>query len=161
MVNPKTTIMFKKQLIVLCIAFLSITVIAATAAAQNAPKADHVALYVKDMDKSVAFYEKVMLFKPLADPFHSEEHVVWLQTGEHTQLHLIQGAKDIPDRDMNIHYAYSVNDLAAFMKRLDELHIKYRSGNGEGKPQTRPDGVKQIYFQDPDNYWIEVNDDKF
>ena len=22
----------------------------------------------------------------------------------------------------------------------------------------RPDGVKQVYFQDPDGYWIEVND---
>ena len=29
-----------------------------------------------------------------------------------------------------------------------------------GKSNTvnvRPDGVKQIYLQDPDNYWIEVN----
>jgi len=23
------------------------------------------------------------------------------------------------------------------------------------------DGVSQIYLQDPDGYWIEVNDDKF
>lgn len=129
--------------------------------AQNEPHANHVALYVKDITKSVDFYEKVMLFKPLADPFHDTQHVVWLRTGEHTQLHLIQGAKDIPQRDMNIHYAYAVNNLPAFMKHLDELHITYRSGNGEGKPQTRPDGVLQIYFQDPDNYWIEVDNDKF
>jgi lactoylglutathione lyase len=30
-----------------------------------------------------------------------------------------------------------------------------------GKPQTvqvRVDGVKQIYFKDPDGYWIEMND---
>jgi len=27
--------------------------------------------------------------------------------------------------------------------------------------QLRPDGIQQIYFQDPDGYWIEVNDDKF
>jgi catechol-2,3-dioxygenase len=25
---------------------------------------------------------------------------------------------------------------------------------------VRPDGVKQIYFQDPEGYWIEINDDK-
>jgi len=152
--------MFKKHLIVLCVAFVMLFGIKA-AIAQNAPKADHVALYVKDMDKSVAFYEKVMLFKPLADPFHNEQHVVWLQTGEHMQLHLILGAKDVPTRDINIHYAYSVIDLQAFMKHLDEMHIKYGNWGGEKQPQTRPDGVKQIYLQDPDNYWIEVNDDKF
>ena len=28
-------------------------------------------------------------------------------------------------------------------------------------PQVRPDKVQQIYLQDPDGYWIEVNDDKF
>jgi lactoylglutathione lyase len=26
---------------------------------------------------------------------------------------------------------------------------------------NRVDGIKQIYLQDPDGYWIEVNDDKF
>jgi catechol 2,3-dioxygenase-like lactoylglutathione lyase family enzyme len=26
---------------------------------------------------------------------------------------------------------------------------------------TRPDGIKQIYFKDPDGYWIEVNDDPY
>tara|TARA_R110000868_G_scaffold1389_10_gene10744 strand:+ start:3320 stop:3502 length:183 start_codon:yes stop_codon:yes gene_type:complete len=25
----------------------------------------------------------------------------------------------------------------------------------------RPDGVKQIYLQDPDGYWIEVNSAKY
>src|ERR1700743_3003490 len=153
--------MFKKRVLLFSAALLFSIGITINVKAQDGPKADHVALYVKDMGKSVDFYKKIMLFQQMADPFHDEQHVVWMQTGEHTQLHLIQGAKDIPERDMNIHYAYSVHDLEAFMQRLDELHIKYRSGNGEGKPQTRPDGVKQIYFQDPDNYWIEVNNDKF
>ncbi len=135
--------------------------IATTAAAQDSPKADHVSLYVKDMEKSVEFYEKVMLFKPLPDPFHNEQHLVWLRSGEHTQLHLIDGAKDVPERNINNHFAYAVADLQAFMKHLDEMHIKYGNYGGEKKPQTRPDGVKQIYLQDPDNYWIEVNDDKF
>ena len=26
-----------------------------------------------------------------------------------------------------------------------------------GKINIRADGVKQIYFQDPDGYWLEVN----
>jgi lactoylglutathione lyase len=151
-----------KKYLIISIMFLSIIAMTTNLFAQDiTPHADHVALYVRDMDKSVAFYEKVMLFKPLADPFHNEQYVVWLRTGEHTQLHLIQGAKDVPQRDINIHYAYAVGDLQAFMKHLDDLHIKYGNWGGEKIFQTRPDGVKQIYLQDPDNYWIEVDDDKF
>ena len=42
------------------------------------------------------------------------------------------------------------------------MHVKYGDFKGEdGKVTNRPDGIHQIYFQDPDGYWIEVNDDKF
>jgi hypothetical protein len=27
-----------------------------------------------------------------------------------------------------------------------------------GRVQTRPDGVQQLFFQDADGYWVEVND---
>lgn len=27
-----------------------------------------------------------------------------------------------------------------------------------GRMQTRPDGVNQMFFRDPDGYWIEIND---
>ena len=29
---------------------------------------------------------------------------------------------------------------------------------GNHSPQVRSDGVRQIFIQDPDGYWIEVND---
>ena len=29
----------------------------------------------------------------------------------------------------------------------------------QGKEHTRADGVRSIYLQDPDEYWIEVNKD--
>jgi lactoylglutathione lyase len=36
-----------------------------------------------------------------------------------------------------------------------------RIGPGEKMAITnRVDGVKQIYFKDPDGYWIEINDAK-
>ena len=42
------------------------------------------------------------------------------------------------------------------------MQVRYVNFKGEErKMTTRPDGVKQVYFQDPDGYWIEVNDDKF
>jgi lactoylglutathione lyase len=131
-----------------------------TACAQGSPVADHIALYVKDLAKSADFYENVMLLKPIPEPFHDGKHV-WLKTGERTRLHLIQGAAEITQHDINSHFAYSVKDLAVFTKHLDEMHVKYGNWKGDSQsPQVRPDGVKQVYLQDPDNIWIEVNDDK-
>jgi lactoylglutathione lyase len=52
--------------------------------------------------------------------------------------------------------------VEVYVARLNKLRIPYK--NARGVPQTittRADGIKQIYFQDPDNYWIEINDDKY
>ena len=52
--------------------------------------------------------------------------------------------------------------MAVFTKHLDDLNIKYGNWAQTTKtPQVRPDKVKQIYLQDPDGYWLEVNDDTF
>ena len=153
--------MIKKSVVFNLFFFLVLSGIAVTAFAQDDVKADHVALYVKDLKISAAFYENVMELKVIPEPFHDGKHV-WLRTGEHSQLHLIQGAAEITQHDINSHFAYSVKNLSDFTKHLDQLHVKYGNWNGDSKtPQLRPDDVKQIYMQDPDNIWIEVNDDKF
>jgi lactoylglutathione lyase len=46
-------------------------------------------------------------------------------------------------------------------RRLIGPHIAYRNFNGDGKINTRVDGVREIYLQDPDGSWIEVNDAKY
>jgi lactoylglutathione lyase len=150
--------MIKKLLIV---TLLLLSTIGTTVFAQSKTKANHVAIFVKDLKKSAAFYKDVIQLEVIPEPFHDNKHV-WFRTGEHTQLHVIQGAAAIEQHDINTHYAYSVPDLAVFSKHLDEMHVKYGNWKGDSKsPQLRPDGVKQIYLQDPDNFWIEVNDDKF
>ena len=128
--------------------------------AQDTVKANHVALYVKDLVKSAAFYKDVMKLKEIPEPFHDGKHV-WLKTGTYTNLHLIQGAAEITEHDINSHFAYSVASMEDFTKHLDALDIKYGNWKQQSKAlQIRPDGVKQIYLQDPDNIWIEVNDEK-
>ena len=41
---------------------------------------------------------------------------------------------------------------------LDAKHIIWASMEGKHEPAVRFDGVKQIFIQDPDGYWIEIND---
>ncbi len=134
--------------------------LAGPAPAQTSPHFDHTTIFVVDLQQSADFWEKVMQLKKIPEPFHDNKHV-WFRIGEHNQLHVVAGAKEKSAHDINIHLAFSVPSLTAFMKHLDDMHIKYGDWNGNKSPQSRPDGVKQIYFQDPDGYWIEVNDDKF
>jgi lactoylglutathione lyase len=49
---------------------------------------DHVALQVKDVKKSVAFYGNVMGLEQLPEPFHDGLHA-WMRLGLHVALHLI------------------------------------------------------------------------
>lgn len=128
--------------------------------AQGPALLNHIALYVVDLQKSSAFYKSVLLLPEIPEPFKDGRHV-WLRIGPHSQLHLIQGNK-AQDHDINTHLAFSVKDLGKFTAHLDKLSVRYGSWKGEARQTTpRPDGVKQIYLQDPDGFWLEVNDDKF
>lgn len=130
------------------------------AAAQAPAVLNHIALYVVDVQKTADFYKKLLLLPELPEPFKDGRHV-WLRIGPHSQLHIIQGNK-AQDHDINTHLAFSVPDLAKFMAHLDKLGVRYGNWKSEARQTTpRPDGVKQIYLQDPDNFWVEVNDDKF
>ena len=140
--------------------FLCLIMILQSASAQS-PQFNHTTIYEVDMNKSADFYEKSMMLKRIPEPFHDNRHI-WLKIGEHNQLHIVQGAKEITEHTINIHLAFSVPSVENFAKHLDELNVKYGNWAQDSKaPQVRPDGVKQIYLQDPDGYLIEVNDDKF
>ena len=136
------------------------TTMAQTTVPANRPHFSHQTIYVVDLQKSSEFYEKVMNLQQIPEPFHDKRHT-WFRISEHGQLHVVSGAKAATPHDINIHLAFSVPSLEAFMKHLDGLHIKYGDWTGNGKPQARPDKVLQIYLQDPDGYWIEVNNDTF
>ena len=123
---------------------------------------DHTTVYVRDLQKSGEFYDKVLALDRIAEPFHDGRHI-WYRIGAHNQLHVVSGANSAENHDINVHLAFRVADVPGFSSRLQQMGIPYRKSiRGDGKTATlRPDGVHQIYFQDPDGYWIEVNDDKF
>jgi len=125
------------------------------------PRFSHQTIFVTDLNRSADFYEKVMQLTKISEPFHDGRHV-WFRISEHGQLHVVSGAKEDIAHDINIHLAFSVTSMEVFAKHLDQAGVKYGNWAGNSKdPQVRPDKIKQIYLQDPDGYWIEVNDDKF
>lgn len=149
-----------KKTLVFIAGLIAILVIKPFAMAQS-PSFNHLTVYVVNLDKSTEFYKDVMQLERIPEPFKDGRHN-WFKIGEHSQLHVVGGATTTSPHDINIHLSFRVESLPDFIKHLDRLQVKYVNFKGDSKTvQLRPDGVRQVYFQDPDGYWIEVNDDKF
>lgn len=130
--------------------------------AQNAnqPVFNHAALCAKNLKKTAAFYRNAMQLQEIHHPFNDTVHV-WLKIGKRLALHIIQGECPATTHDIGIHLCFAVPNLDDFIKHLDGMNIPYSNWTGQAKKiQLRADGVRQIYLQDPDGFWIEVNDSK-
>ena len=121
---------------------------------------DHIAIFVTDVERSAAFYEKLFGFARIPEPFHDGLHI-WLEIGSNASLHIVGNADAAKAHAISHHMAFRSENLDAFMARLETMKIEFRNFRGTGKVSARRDGIRQIYFQDPDNYWIEVNEAKY
>jgi lactoylglutathione lyase len=130
-----------------------------TTSAQTA-EIDHIALHVRDLAESTRFYRSIVGLEQIPNPFNDSRHI-FFRLSAHTQLHLIAGAHEGTQHDIDVHFALRVPSVASFQILLEQKQIMYFSTKKEqAVVTTRPDGIKQIYFQDPDGYWIEVNDSR-
>lgn len=119
---------------------------------------NHIAVYVTDLDKSASFYHSLLNLTIIEEPFKDGKHV-WFTLGPAGQMHLIQGAANKTEHDKNEHLCFSVASISDFITKLNQQKIEYTNWAGTAKePTIRVDGVKQVYFQDPDGHWLEVND---
>lgn len=121
---------------------------------------NHIALSVLDLKKSASFYREVLQLDTLPEPFKIGKHV-WLEIAPGFSLHLVADATELKEHSRNTHICFSVASMDEFVDRLGKFGITYYNVQSEAsKVGTRVDGVKQLYIQDPDGYWIEVNDEK-
>lgn len=119
---------------------------------------NHIAISVTDLVESEAFYRDVIGLKQIPEPFGLGMHA-WFQIGE-SQLHVIRGATERRERSKYNHLCFSVSDMDTFIERITSHGIEFSDWDmNPGQITTRVDGVQQIYFTDPDGYWIEVNDE--
>lgn len=119
---------------------------------------NHLALSVKEVNRSAAFYKEVLSLKEITNRT-KKEGIRWFSLGEDKELHLISTITEPVTINKAVHMALNTSRFDALIKRLDEQKIVY--SDWPGKPNTittRADGIRQIYIQDPDGYWIEIND---
>jgi lactoylglutathione lyase len=121
---------------------------------------DHIAIYVTNMERSAAFYEQLLGLERIPEPFHDGLHI-WLRIGPTLSLHIVGIAPNTTPHDITHHMAFRTASFDELLPRLDTAGIPYRNFAGDGRINIRPDGIRQIYFQDPDGCWIEVNENPF
>lgn len=145
--------------ILLAITFLT-TITFTTQAQQTGAHINHTAVYVTDLKTSAAFYQNIIGLDTIPEPFHDGKHA-WFKTGPGVALHVIQGAETRKEYYKNQHTCFSVASVDAFTKLLIAKNISFEDVKGnKGAVTNRVDGVKQLWLQDPDGYWIEINDAK-
>ncbi len=118
---------------------------------------NHIALSVKDINRAAAFYKQVLSLPEITNRTKMEG-IRWFSLGENKELHLISIVKEPVNINKAVHIALTTTNFDAFVKALEREHIEYSDWPGTvNKINIRADGVKQVFFRDPDGYWIEVN----
>lgn len=138
-----------------------ITLVSIFAKAQETPKIsmtfNHVALSVKNVDVSAEFYRSVLGLQEIVNRT-KKDGIRWFSLGEDKELHLISIVEGDIIINKAVHFALTTPDFDAFISNLQSKYLVYLSWDGEyNKITTRADGVRQVYIQDPNGYFIEVN----
>jgi lactoylglutathione lyase len=142
------------------IAYSALLLLAApqTAAGDTPARAEHVAIQAADLDRSAAFYHEAFGLRIIPTPLKNRR---WLDLGNGLALHILDGRTAPKPSNRNEHLALHVDDLATVTAWLDKHHLVWTDLAGKASTmQVRFDGVRQIYVQDPDGYWLEIGDSR-
>jgi catechol 2,3-dioxygenase-like lactoylglutathione lyase family enzyme len=125
---------------------------------------DHVALLVKDVERSRRFYVQVLGMEEVPRPSSFNFPGAWLRKGS-AEIHLIgesepgraaqlQPGGYRPDELSIGHVAHFAFEVADLEKARQHLHV--HDITIVGGPRPRGDGVMQMYVCDPDDYIVEL-----
>jgi lactoylglutathione lyase len=119
----------------------------------------HVSLYVRDVNRSADFYARVLGLREIPNRV-GQTHIRWFDLDGLRTIHLIGGDEvEERPRPFATHLALVTGELDNTMATLEAQGVSYVNIARQPRGiQVRADGVRQIYFQDPDGHWIEVND---
>ena len=146
--------MYKLLFLILCFFSLQIH-------AQNFDfQIDHSSLIVNNLDTTADFYSNILKLKEIPHP-DKAPGFRWFLVQGNSQLHLIQKDTVIMKKHKSMHLCLSTPNLDVFIEHLKNNNTAYEDWPGKkGAVTLRSDGVRQIYLQDPEGYWIEVNNAK-
>jgi lactoylglutathione lyase len=141
------------------IQFLIWVILASTTTTMAQTKITHIAVYVQELDRSSKFYNQVLGFEEIEEPFKDGLHA-WFNIGNNVALHLIEAPWEPITINKINHLCFSVKSMDDFISNLKKEQVEFEDWPGnKNQINIRPDGIKQLYIRDPDGYWIEINDE--
>ncbi|MCA6440924.1 MAG: nuclear transport factor 2 family protein [Sediminibacterium sp.] len=118
---------------------------------------NHIALSVKDVNASASFYSSILGLQEITNRTKSEG-IRWFSLSDGKELHLVSTVKAPVTINKAVHMALTTSNMDGLIKKLVANNITYSDWPGTlNKVTVRADGILQIYIQDVDGYWIEVN----
>jgi catechol 2,3-dioxygenase-like lactoylglutathione lyase family enzyme len=119
---------------------------------------DHVSLPVRSLEASAKFYSDVLGLEPIANG-SGKANIRWFGIGGEDALHIIEAGASGWRPDKACHFAMRIADFDGFIAGLRARGIRFHDWMGTADNVTaRPDGFRQIFIEDPDGHWVEVND---
>lgn len=119
---------------------------------------DHYTIKVSNLEKSATFYHKVLKLDEIENRTR-KPYIRWFSLGNGTELHIVEGETKEIQTGIGVHLALKLANFDEFIGHLESHNITPHNSKGKpGKITTRADGIRQVYFPDPDGYWIEVNE---
>lgn len=139
--------------------FLTILLLSVSMSTIAQIKVNHIAVHVSKLQPSKDFYSGILGLAEIEEPFKDGVHA-WYSIGAGSALHIIVAPGTPTEISKVNHLCFSMENMDAFIQRLKDSNYPFESWPGEkGKVTIRVDGIRQIYIQDPDGTWIEINDD--
>ena len=92
-------------------------------------KLDHMALSVKDLDRSVDFYKNVLKLSEITN-LTKKEGIRWISLGDGKELHLVSTIKEPVTINKAVHVAFKVTNFEALITKLQNLNITYSDWPG-------------------------------
>ncbi len=120
---------------------------------------DHIALLVRDLDESAAFYTAIPGISEVPNPMGGKDFR-WFEFGPNQRFHMQAGDISRMHVEKNTHFAFSAeSEFDAVLAALRENGFTWSDMKGTpGAINVRPDGMRAIFLEDPNGYWIEIND---
>ena len=120
---------------------------------------DHQAYPVKNLKIMGDFYRDVLGFEEIPAGAGMNPPKRWLKNEAGKEMHLILNKSQAESSPKSYHIAFTVKNMDSFMRHLKKMKIPFGDWSGKNeKFQIRADGgAKQIYLQDPEGNWIEIN----
>lgn len=120
---------------------------------------NHVSLLVRSLAASAKFYQEVLRLEEIENGTR-KANIRWFGLGAGQSVHLIEGEFGATFVTMTTHFCVAAADFEGTLRHLRDTRTRYCNLTGdEGREHVRADGVRSVYLQDPDGYWIELNED--